>query len=63
MAEKLRAAMERHDIPVTGPKTGSFGISAYTAGDSIDAMIRRADAALYQAKEAGRNRVVVANDS
>lgn len=40
--------------------TVSIGVAALIPGgeaDSIDAMLRRADAALYQAKNAGRNRV------
>ena len=39
--------------------TCSFGVSAWEAGDTIDRLLRRADIALYDAKLAGRNRVVV----
>lgn len=39
--------------------TLSAGIACFTAGDDPDAVFERADAALYRAKEAGRNRCVV----
>ena len=35
----------------------SIGVTGLRAGDSVDAWIRRADDALYQAKSTGRNRV------
>lgn len=42
------------------PMTFSAGIAHYTPGESIADLIDRADAALYQAKTDGRDRVVVA---
>lgn len=38
--------------------TASFGVTEMQGGDSPETMLRRADRALYQAKEDGRNRVV-----
>ena len=40
--------------------TFSAGVSLRAAGESAESMITRADRALYQAKEAGRNRVIAA---
>ena len=38
--------------------TISLGIAAARAEETVSGLIERADAALYQAKRAGRNRVV-----
>jgi diguanylate cyclase (GGDEF)-like protein len=40
--------------------TGSFGVTVYEAGDTADAILARADAALYAAKRNGRNQVATA---
>jgi diguanylate cyclase len=39
------------------PITLSCGIAAFAEGDTVDALMRRADQALYDAKRAGKNRV------
>ncbi len=39
--------------------TISVGITSYTPPDTKEAMIQKADMALYQAKREGRNRVAV----
>jgi diguanylate cyclase (GGDEF)-like protein len=39
--------------------TCSFGISARSRGDTPDSLLRRADTALYEAKENGRNQVCI----
>ncbi len=66
-AEQWRAGFEA--ARVTGGAgidvdcTISIGIAMHGAGsDSIDTSLRRADAALYAAKDAGRNRIVTAGD-
>jgi len=59
-ATRVRAALEKH-APPAGPVTLSCGIAAYPVhGDSGEALIRAADAALYEAKRGGRDRCVVA---
>ncbi|HJW54200.1 MAG TPA: diguanylate cyclase, partial [Burkholderiaceae bacterium] len=41
--------------------TFSAGVALRAPGEDQAAMIKRADAALYRAKKAGKNRVVAAN--
>ncbi|HEY0721957.1 MAG TPA: GGDEF domain-containing protein [Gammaproteobacteria bacterium] len=57
MAERLRAELETIVYPQVGTVTVSIGVTAYIPGESIELFIKRADDALYQAKERGRNRV------
>jgi diguanylate cyclase (GGDEF)-like protein len=63
VAEKLRKAIADDHADGLPTFTVSIGISMMTAEDrDIDDVLRRADAALYQAKESGRNRVAVELD-
>ncbi len=57
VAEKLRQKIAEHAFPVVGGKTASFGVTAFRKGDNATDMLARADAALYRAKESGRDRV------
>ena len=57
VAEKLRLAVERHDFGFGRPVTASFGVAAWNEADSGQALVAEADAQLYGAKNAGRNRV------
>ncbi len=41
--------------------TCSLGLAEFEMGDTIDALLRRADMALYEAKRAGRNRIVASD--
>ena len=61
-AERMRQAIERltTELPdgAAVEVTASFGVSRFGAGcDTPEALIEAADAALYEAKESGRNRV------
>ncbi len=57
-AEKLRVSIEEHSFPVEVNVTCSFGVAQFIPGEEQDDLISRADKGLYQAKQAGRNRVV-----
>jgi diguanylate cyclase (GGDEF)-like protein len=66
VAEKLRSAVETLNIlhknsPVKGTVTISLGVSFCSpARDSnSDMLINESDIALYQAKDAGRNKIVM----
>jgi len=57
LAERLKDRVKAHHIPGLSV-TISSGVTAMNAADtSIDDLIRRADAGLYQAKASGRDRV------
>ena len=66
LAEILRAKIQA--IRIKQKKTGevissitaSFGVARLNPSETVEALISRADAALYQAKEAGRNNVQIA---
>ena len=62
LAEKIRAAVEAHPFAEVGKRTGSFGVACYREHDTQASLLQRADLAMYQAKEEGRNRVVVERD-
>ncbi|CAO3307008.1 MULTISPECIES: GGDEF domain-containing protein [Pseudomonas] len=60
VAEVLRATVEACPFHFKGERvviTTSIGLGAFRSGERSDQVLKRADAALYRAKELGRNRV------
>lgn len=59
-AERIRDVVSTTTFPYVGTMTVSAGVAALSDCGSRDALLRRADEALYEAKGAGRNVVIVA---
>ena len=57
LAERLRIIVATHSYALVGRLTLSLGVARAQRADTPEALVKRADDALYQAKEGGRNRV------
>ncbi|NKF23801.1 ligand-binding sensor domain-containing diguanylate cyclase [Solimonas marina] len=63
LTEALRIAVADLSVDSGGARlctTASIGIATLRAGESFDELYARADAALYEAKQRGRNRIALA---
>lgn len=62
VADRLRSAIEAHSLSIDRSTslrvTVSIGVATYRPDDVSTTLIARADAALYEAKRSGRNRVM-----
>lgn len=57
LAEKIRSHVGEYRFPQMGTVTCSFGVAQFYPDDTAATFIKRADDAMYAAKQAGRNRV------
>ena len=58
VAERFRQLVAAHPFAHGHPLTVSLGVAEYRAGEGLEELLNRADAALYDAKTQGRNRVL-----
>lgn len=56
IAEKIRTFIETKEFIPNHQVTISLGVSTFEKNDNLDSFINRADKALYQAKNSGRNK-------
>lgn len=57
IASRIKKSVQTIDIKEKGPVTISIGVAVLRNEDDIDSFLKRADNALYQAKNNGRNRI------
>ncbi len=60
VAERLRRTLQEMPFHFNGAHvalSASFGVASLQAGDQVQTLLKRADLALYEAKQQGRNRV------
>jgi diguanylate cyclase (GGDEF)-like protein/PAS domain S-box-containing protein len=65
VGERLRQVVEESSFDSLAGlvrATVSIGVTTYKTGDSLERMMSRADAAMYSAKRAGRNQVILLRD-
>lgn len=61
VGEQVRELVASGSYGDAGKVTVSVGVASYQKGDSVEALVKRADQALYEAKSAGRNCVIVSS--
>jgi diguanylate cyclase (GGDEF)-like protein/PAS domain S-box-containing protein len=61
LADKLLAAIRTVEAGPNGPVTASVSVAIYRRGEKVQALLKRLDNALYQAKHNGRDRVELAD--
>lgn len=58
LMQTFKEKISKHQFSKIGNKTASFGVTISQKGDTIESTIKRADDALYKAKDNGRNAIV-----
>lgn len=59
LAERLRVLIEELEIEGKLKVTASFGVTQFKGDEKADTVLNRADEALYEAKNTGRNKCVL----
>lgn len=59
LSENIRKIVEQFEFKAAGKITISLGITQFTSGDDTDTIFKRADNALYKAKNNGRNKTEI----
>lgn len=59
LTERVRKEIEQRSFTLVGHRTASFGLTTFKENDSFDTLVTRADNALYNSKENGRNCVSI----
>jgi len=57
VSEKVRTIIEGHEFPFVEKMSASFGVAEYRGSESAREFFHRADRALYEAKQCGKNTV------
>ena len=61
IVRKILDVIRGHSFPVAGNIRASIGVSVSCSGDTVETLVGRADKALYNAKESGRDRYEIMN--
>jgi len=61
IANVLKTAFSQFDFSTDTHQSGSFGVAQWADAESLDCLLVRADRALYQAKQSGRNCIELAS--
>ncbi len=62
LSERIRVAIENLTLAYgmeVLKMTASLGVTSLLGNDDLDSFVKRADTAMYQAKQSGRNRVII----
>lgn len=57
VGDRIRRLIESHEFERTGHLTISLGVVEHGQGEQVDEVLKRADIALYQSKDDGRNQI------
>ena len=63
LAEKIRVKIASHDFQDIGKLTASFGVADAKGIEDGMKVISRADIAMYESKDSGRNKVSIYQDN